>query len=291
MTASPLESLSSAVADIVEHAAPAVAAVLGRHGRTTSAFHWRDGLYVAAEEAFGHEEEATLLLASGKETSAEIVGRDPSTGVALLKSASKDGAAPALTAAGAVRTGNLVVAIGRTGDGVTAALGNVALAGPAWRSMRGGAIDRRLVLSVAAGLRYEGGPVLDARGGLVGMLLFGPRRRALVMPAETLTRTAEVLADRGYVPRGYLGAGLQPLRHVGTDGAIVLSVEPGGPAAQGGLLIGDTITTWNGEKLAGVRDLLQRLGPDSVGREVRFGIIRAGQETEVAVTIGARPHR
>ena len=94
MTASPLESLSSAVADIVEHAAPAVAAVLGRHGRTTSAFHWRDGLYVAAEEAFGHEEEATLLLASGKETSAEIVGRDPSTGAICCRSCARKPAAP-----------------------------------------------------------------------------------------------------------------------------------------------------------------------------------------------------
>ena len=51
MTASPLESLSTAVADIVERAAPAVATVAGRHGHTSSAFHWRDGLYVAAEEA------------------------------------------------------------------------------------------------------------------------------------------------------------------------------------------------------------------------------------------------
>ena len=75
MTA-PLESLSTAVADIVEQAAPAVAAVAGRHGHTSSAFHWRDGFYVAAEEVVGHEDEATLLLGYGKEAAAEIAGRD-----------------------------------------------------------------------------------------------------------------------------------------------------------------------------------------------------------------------
>lgn len=287
----PLETFSDAIADVVQHAAPALASVATRHRPTASAVHWRDGLFIAADEAIASDEDVTLTFADGTESAAEIVGRDASTGIALLKPATPPAAAPTLAPSTApVRAGAVAIAVGRSDASVLAAFGNVSLAGPAWRSMRGGAIDRRLELSLSAGLRFEGAAVLDASGGFVGMLLFGPRRKALVIPAETIARVAETLADKGYVPRGYLGAGLHPLRHAGGKGAIILSVEENGPSHQAGLLTGDVITTWNGEEVFGVRDLLRRLGPDSVGTTVTLGIVRAGATQDVSLTVGARPH-
>ncbi|MDP3896249.1 MAG: S1C family serine protease [Mesorhizobium sp.] len=287
----PLETFSDAISDIVEHAAPALASISGRHRPTASAFHWRDGLFIAADEAISGDEDVTLTFADGAQSAAEIVGRDASTGIALLKPATPPSAMPSLPAArNSVRAGALAIAVGRGDASVLAAFGAVSLAGPAWRSMRGGAIDRRLELSLSVGLRFEGAAVLDASGGLIGMLLFGPRRKVLVIPAETIARVAETLADKGYVPRGYLGAGLHPLRHAGGKGAIVLSVEENGPAHRAGLLTGDVITTWEGDEVSGVRDLLRRLGPDSVGATVTLGIVRAGAARDVSLTVGARPH-
>ena len=97
----------------------------------------------------------------------------------------------------------------------------------------------------------------------------------------------EALAARGYVGRGYLGLALQPLRR-GAGGLIAVEVAEGGPAAAAGLLVGDIVTTWEGEALGSMRGLTRRLGPDAAGRSVRLGVVRAGQPLEVALTVGER---
>jgi S1-C subfamily serine protease len=72
---------------------------------------------------------------------------------------------------------------------------------------------------------------------------------------------------------------------------MVMSIDEDGPSKAAGLLVGDIITAWNGEEVAGVRDLLRRLGPDSVGAKVVLGIIRAGEMASIEVAIAARPSR
>ncbi|RWE07934.1 MAG: serine protease, partial [Mesorhizobium sp.] len=203
-----LSAFSDAIADVAAAAAPAVASFVTHHHRTASAFHWRDGFFIAAEEAVEAGEEVELTLASGENVKAELVGRDPSTGVALLKPASAAASLPQLPQGAAVRPGHVAIAVGNSEGAALAVLGTVGEVGPAWRSMRGGTIDRRINLAINTGGRFEGGPVLDAKGGLIGMLLFGPRRRALVMPYETIERAVATLREKGHVVRGYLGAGL-----------------------------------------------------------------------------------
>lgn len=282
-----LAAFSDAVADIAEKAAPLTASFRIRHGRTATAFHWGDGFYVAAEEAVEPDGELELTLASGETVSAELIGRDPSTGIALLKP--KDAAAPVLEKADPVRPGHLVVATGRDNASPLAVLGTVGEVGPAWRSLHGGAIDRRINLAAMAGGRFEGGPVLDVRGTLVGMLLFGPRRRALVIPHETIERTVAALRSKGHVSRGYLGAGLHPIRHGDIQGAIVMSLDEEGPAKAAGIVLGDIVTAWNGEAVRGPRELIRKLGPDSAGATVTLGVLHGGEARDVAITIGERP--
>jgi S1-C subfamily serine protease len=288
MASFTLSDFSEALAAVVTAAAPSLAAVhVGRH-HTVSAFHWRDGLFVSAQEMIADDEEVPVTLASGDRATAEIVGRDPSTGIALLKTGA--GGVPILgPARQPARAGHLAVAVGHGGEGPIAAFGAVGAVGPAWRSMRGGTIDRRINLAMAIGGRFEGAAALDASGGLVGMILFGPRRRALVIPAETIERVGAALADKGYVARGYLGAGLHPVRHGENVGAMVMSLDDNGPAKAAGMHLGDIITGWDGEGPQGPRDLMRRLGPDSVGRTVSLTIVRGGAGQTVAVTIGARP--
>jgi S1-C subfamily serine protease len=288
-----LSELSKDVADLAEAASAAVASIFVPRRWPASAVHWRDGLYVTAEEAIDGDDEVGILLPSKERLSAELVGRDASTGLALVRV----GGQPAATfkPAAAVRPGSLAVAVGRSEEDVLVGFGPVSEAGPAWRSMRGGKIDRRIRLGIALDGRFEGGAALDTEGGLIGIVLFGPRRRPLVIPAETMERTATALADKGFVARGYLGAGLHPLRNHGQGGgqagAMVMSIDEEGPCKTAGLLVGDVVTAWNGEEVTGVRDVLRRLGPDSVGTKVVLGIVRAGEAATVDVVIAARPSR
>lgn len=282
-----LGAFSDAVSDIAESAAPAVASLNVHHGRTASAFHWGSGYFVAAEEVLDADEELELTLDSGERVKTTLAGRDPSTGIALLKTELTG--LPVLSKAAAVRPGNVAIAVGDSVGAALAVLGTVGEVGPAWRSMRGGTIDRRINLAVGAGGRFEGGPVLDARGGLVGMLLFGPRRRALVIPFETIERTVAVLKEKGHVVRGYLGAALHPARDGDTAGAMVMGLDDNGPAKAAGLHVGDIVVAWNGEPVEGPRGLMRRLGPDSAGTAVKLGILRGGSRSEVAVTIGEKP--
>jgi S1-C subfamily serine protease len=287
MPLSGLAAFSREIAGLVAASAPAIAAVhAGRH--SSSAVYLRDGLFAAASETIEREEDITMILPSGRSAPAEFVGRDPTTGIALLKPDAPDDAV-ALKPGGNIDPGNLVVVVGRAQGSTVAGFGVVAEAGPAWRSMRGGLIDRRIRLSGSIDPRAEGGAALDAEGGFVGLVLFGPYRRALVIPAETVDRVAATLAEKGHVPRGYLGAGLHPVRQDNARGAMVMSLEAAGPAHAAGLMLGDIITSWDGEAVDGVRDLMRHLGPDSVGKSVALGILRGGEAQSVAVVIGARP--
>ncbi|PTM98957.1 S1C family serine protease [Mycoplana dimorpha] len=289
MPKASLTNLSREIAGLVAATAPAIVAVQASRHNPSSAVHWREGLFVAASEAIETEEGITLTLPNGNAAVAEFVGRDPTTGLAVLKSEVPDGA-PTLKPAGQAEAGNLVVAVGRDEAFTLAGFGIVSEVGPAWRSMRGGLIDRRIRLSANIDPCAEGGAAIDAEGGFIGVVLFGPRRRALVIPAETVDRVAATLAEKGHVPRGYLGAGLHPVRQEKTRGAMVMSLEAGGPAERAGLVLGDIITSCKGETVEGVRDLIRQLGPDSVGKTVALGILRGCEARSLDVLVGARPH-
>ncbi|MBX3576630.1 MAG: serine protease [Rhizobiaceae bacterium] len=288
MAAFDLGAFSDAVADIAAGAHAVTAAIHLEHGRTASAFHWGDGIFVAAEERIDPDEQTTMTLPDGQTVRAALVGRDPSTGIALLKPDGENSLA-VLPKAETLRPGNLVILAGRGEDGGLAVLGTAGEVGPAWRSMRGGTIDRRITLAAAAGGRFEGGPVLDARGALVGVLLFGPRMRALVIPHETVERAVATLRDKGHVSRGYLGASLHPVRDANLKGAMVMRLDDEGPAKKAGMQIGDVIVGWNGDPVSGPRTLMRKLGTDAVGADVKLWIMRGGESREVPVTIGGRP--
>jgi S1-C subfamily serine protease len=183
----------------------------------------------------------------------------------------------------------MVLAVGRGEHGPRTALGTAGLVGGPWRSMRGGRLERRIHLDLRLEAEAEGGPVLDHAGRLLGMAVPGPRRRVLAIPAETLAQVVEVLRTRGRMPRGYLGMALQPIGLPGgSRGLIIVGVDGGGPAARAGLLLGDILTAWDDSPLAAVRDALERLDAESVGREVVLTLLRAGAPKVLRLRIGER---
>jgi len=283
-----LAGFSKAVADRAEAASALTASIsVGRH-HSASAFYWHDGHYIAAEESIDEDAEIETTLPSGETVKTELLGSDASTGIALLKPAVTS-APVAFARAGDVRLGALAIVAGRAGASPILGFGVVNEAGPAWLSMRGGRIDRRFGLSAGLDERFEGAAALDAEGALIGMVLFGPRRRPLVIPASTIDRVAPILAEKRRVARGYLGAGLHTVREAGVRGAMVMSLDEDGPARRAGLHLGDIITEWNGEAVHDPRELARRLGSDSVGATVTLSILRAGVVQKTDVTIGERP--
>jgi S1-C subfamily serine protease len=285
----PLQDLSDALAHLVSRAAASVVAV--RRARAQfSGFVWRPGLIVTADEALDDEGGIAVALPGGAPAAATLVGRDPTTDVALLRI--EGTSAPPLTLHSAsVPAGALVCAVGSLQGGPISAFGTVAFAGGAWRSLRGGEIDARIELDISLRRSGEGGVALDASGRAFGMVVFGPRRQALVIPTATIERVAAMLATHGKMPRGYLGLGLQPTPLEGGEGlgVMVMSVDPKGPGATAGIRQGDLIVTWDDRPIQGMRMLLRALGPDTVGSTIKLVLRRAGDPAEVRLTVGERP--
>ena len=283
-----LLALSTELAGLIRDVAPSLVSI--QSGRAPlSGFVWRPGLIVAAEDALADEGDFSIVAHDGVSSPAQIVARDPLTDVALLRVERSD-LPNAPPAAAAPAAGALAVVTGARESAATAALGVVSFVGPQWRSLRGGVIGARIELDAALAPSSEGGLALDASGQALGMTVFGPRRRTLVIPMATIDRVADVLATMGRIARGYLGLGLQPVKLDGSGtGAIATSVDPKGPGAGAGIRQGDVIVAWNGEPIRGVHQLVRALGPDSVGESVRLTLRRAGEPIEATLTIGERP--
>ncbi|HEY3911510.1 MAG TPA: S1C family serine protease [Stellaceae bacterium] len=269
----------------------------GRSPRTGTL--WRKDVVVASEQALPDIADSEIALAGGGTFTARLAGRDRGTNIAVLKL--DGGPEPAPQAAvGEPQPGALVLALAADGAGeVAVRLGAVHSVGPAWHSRAGGRIDRRINLDIRLGEREEGGPVLDAAGGLLGISTLGPRRRVLVIPAATVERVLDPLLTTGRVARGWLGASVQPvlvpdaLRGEAGQalGLMVIGVAPDGPAAQAGMLLGDILVAVDGEGVGSASQLAGLLGPDAVGRQVELRLIRAGRVEALAATVGARPAR
>ncbi len=285
---SPLGAFSAALADLVRGAASSVVSVNSQHAEA-SGFVWRPGLIVTAENAIADDGEIKIVANDGASTEAELVGRDPSTDVALLRIQRTDlpQATPSL---GVLAAGALAVVVAARDGAPAASLGIVSYVGSRWRSMRGGLIDARIELSAGLRRSSEGGLALDADGNVLGMAVYGPRRRTLVIPSATIDRVAEVLVAKGRIARGYLGLGLQPVKLDGGGvGVMAISVDANGPGAAAGVRQGDVIIAWNGEPIRGVHHIMRALGPDSVGTTIKLSLSRAGQPLELMLTIAERP--
>ena len=145
--------------------------------------------------------------------------------------------------------------------------------------------------------------MVDATGQIHGINSGGLSRAfATTIPVETVNRVVGQLLERGYVARGWLGAAMQPVRfnpqaqrRLGLDtdsGLVILSVEPDGPAALSGLLVGDVIVKLGGRPIENVEDLVDALGAsDVVGRTFNLDLVRGGERIKADVLIGERPRR
>ena len=297
-----LESLSNDLAGAVDRAGQSVVAIHARRRIPSSGVHWRPGIIVGAHHTIQRDEDITVSLADGSTLPATLVGRDPTTDLAVLK---VDGiTAPVARAADAngVRVGALVLALGRPGPAVTASLGVISAVGGEWRTWHGGTIDRFVRLDISIYDGFSGGPLVDAAGRVLGIDTSGlSRGAALAIPATTVNRVADQLLKDGRVTRGYLGLGMQAVRlpaalverlRLPNDiGLMVVSASPGSPADVAGVLIGDILVALDDTPIADPAELLALLSADRVGKSVTARIVRGGEPMTVAITVGERPQQ
>jgi S1-C subfamily serine protease len=296
--ANVLQSLSDDLVAAVETAGKSVVRVEGRRRMSASGIVWSaDGVIVTAHHVVTRDEELSIALPNGDEVPAALVGRDPSTDLAVLRAQSSGLTVPAWVESDALRVGQLVLALGRPGRTVQATLGVVSAVGGSWRTGAGGQIDRYLQTDVVMYPGFSGGPLIGASGAMLGLntsaLLQGV---SVAIPTGTLKSVVATLLEHGHVRRGYLGVGAQPVRlpdnlakELDQETALLLvSVEADSPAAKAGLAMGDTIVTFDGEPVRHMDDLQALLGGDRVGKAFTVRIARGGELREMKVTVGER---
>jgi S1-C subfamily serine protease len=293
-----LLSLSNDLAAAVERAAPAVVAVHARRRLPSTGIHWRPGIVVTAEHTVRTAEDITVTMADGRSLPAVLAGRDPGTDLAVLRVAAAGSVVATLGDDAALKVGHMVLALGY---GPRASWGVISALGPRWRSWRGGDIDRLVRLDLVLYPGFSGGPLVDAAGRVVGLNTSGlARETRLALPVTMVTRVADELLQKGHVSRGYLGLGMQPVRlpeplraqlGLGAGALIVVMVEPSGPAARAGVLLGDVLVALDGEPVGDLEDVQARLGSDRVGAEISAVVLRGGVRTELRITVGEQPRR
>jgi S1-C subfamily serine protease len=113
-----------------------------------------------------------------------------------------------------------------------------------------------------------------------------------------VNRVLDGLLEKGRIPRGYLGVGLQPVRlpenlqlslqRQANRAAMILEVEPDGPADKAGVVIGDILVALDGKAVLRMEDVQAHLYGENIGKKMRATFLRGGSQREVDITVGER---
>ena len=204
------------MADAVAKAGAATVLVNARHRLPASGIVYAPNLVVTANHAVEFEEGIKVMVEDGTELEASLVGRDPTTDVAVLR-LSQPAPSIAEPVSQEARPGQLVLALGRPSpNGIEASLGVVSAIGGPVRSRGGSMLERYLRTDTISYPGFSGGPLIDAAGRVVGMNTSGlAHGMGLTIPASLVWQLADSLAQHGRVKRGYLGVRSQPVEAVG----------------------------------------------------------------------------
>ncbi len=299
------ETLSQDLSDIIARTGRSVVSVRGKRSAGTG-IHWEKGIIVTSYEALSlgaSSDSFKVGLPDGQTVDTELVGTDPATDIALLSlPESIDLPVAVLGDPQTLALGQLVSAVGYRARSQKASqfasLGMVSQIGPAWRSQRGGQIDRYIVVDLNLYRGSAGCPLINAGGQVVGFNTFGPRRKVLAIPATNVSAAVTQLQQRGKISKGYLGLGMQaiPLPEnvqqqrdlTQSVGILVASVETGSAADTAGMALGDVMLAFDDEALESLRQVQALLGPQSVGKELKIQLLRGGELHTISVVVGER---
>jgi S1-C subfamily serine protease len=256
-----------------------------------------DGYVLTNQHVVAQAARITASLTDGREVAATLVGGDEVTDIAVLRLAAGGLPHADLGSSSGLRVGQMVIAIGNPlGFTCTVTAGIVSALGRTLRTPAGGLIDSVIQTDAPLNPGNSGGPLVAGSGLVVGI------NTATIAPAQgicfaigidTAIWVATRLMRDGKVRRSRLGLSGQTVpidtrvrRFHGllnSSGVLVAALEPDGPAARAGLLVGDVVVSLDGEVLSGVDDLHRRLTDALVGRPAVLTVLRRAEQREVVV--------
>jgi S1-C subfamily serine protease len=314
-----LDAYSRAVVRAVERVHPAVAKIEVEHaegrrgaprGGSGSGFVFTpDGLVLTNNHVIDHASTIRVLLPDGRVQAATRIGSDPDTDLAVLRIPGEELIPAALGDSDALRPGQMVIALGNPyGFQCTVTAGVVSAVGRSLRAQTGRLMDGIIQTDAALNPGNSGGPLVNARGEVVGVntaVILPAQGLCFAIPMRTAQWVAGLLIRDGTIRRGYLGLGGQGvplprrvtrfhrLQHADGSpqehGILVVTVQDGDPAARGGVREGDLILRFDGRPVSGVDDLHRLLVGDHIGQRARLTLLRDLRLVDVDVTVGESP--
>ena len=305
-----LDAYSRAVTGAAEKVGPAVVSVEVRHraerrgrpareipGSGSGFVFTPDGFVLTNSHVVHGATRIDAAFGDGRRVQADIVGDDPGTDLAVIRVPPVGLTVAELGDSGALRVGQLVVAIGNPlGFQSTVTAGVVSAVGRSFRSVGGRLIDDVIQTDAALNPGNSGGPLVDSRGRVVGV------NTAVILPAQGICfavgiTTAKFVAGQlirhGKIRRGRIGVAGQsvPLLRLAQrahglgakSGVLVTGVEPGSPAERAGLASGDIIVNFDGKAVTGVDDLHRLLVTESIGTRTTIVVLRKADRLELAI--------
>lgn len=298
-----LSAFSDQLANAVERASRSIVTVAARPRQSASGVLWQAGnevVIVTADHVLEREDDINIALPDGRQAKATLVGRDPSTDLAVLRLSGELGESGApIDVSDGLRVGHLALAIGRPIEGgPRVSFGVVSsIEGPR-RSWQGAQVEGVIFADVTLYPGFSGGPLADLEGRLVGLNSSRLTRQSAALPVATIRRVVSTLVTHGRVRRGYLGVATQqvPLNAalaqtagVSQEAALlVVTVEGDSPAEKGGLLMGDIIITVSGQPATSVDALRAALGASAPGQPLTVRALRGGQPLDATLIVGER---
>lgn len=300
MATSVLETISNELAAAADRVGGSVVAVHARRWMPTSGIEWKKGVIVTAHHGVRRDEDIKVLLPGGQVVAAKLAGRDPSTDLAVLRI--EEGTSRELRFGDStnLKLGHLVLALGRTRRGdLVASSGIIGGISGEWKNWRGGQLDQHIRLDLALYPGFSGGPLVNAKGEMVGVNTRGlSRGRAVTVPVATVDRVVNELLAKGHISRPYLGIAMQPaalpdnvrsqLPAEARMGLVIMHVESGGPAEKAGLLLGDVVVEVAGKLVEQVDAIQDLISAAKVGDTLAARLLRAGQIKPVSITLGEK---
>ena len=266
----------------------------------------KDGLIVTNNHVIEGAEQILVQLSDERRLKAHVAGRDPLTDIAVVKldEGPKDLPAIALGDSDKLDVGDWVVAIGNPfGLNHTVSAGIVSAKGRGRDDVPLDPSGYYSFIQTDASINpgNSGGPLLNLRGEVIGINSAirggGAQGIGFAIPINMVKQILPPLLRDGHLTRSALGVGIIDSRDVSPEdkkafklgeekGAVVHSVEPGGPAARAKLEVGDIVVAFDGQPVDRSSLLQWKASTAGVGHEATIRVIRAGQPFDVKVTLG-----
>jgi len=260
-----------------------------------------DGYVLTNNHVVADADEIIVRLSDRSELEAKLIGADPRTDVALLKVEGKNLPTVKLGSSDELKVGEWVLAIGSPfGFDHSVTAGIVSAKG---RSLPNENYVPFIQTDVAINPGNSGGPLFNLDGEVVGInsQIFtrsgGFMGLSFAIPIDVAMDVANQLKSDGKVSRGWLGVVIQEVNKdlaesFGLDkpaGALVAQVLDNGPAAKGGLQVGDVILSLNGQSIVMSADLPHLVGALKPGSKAALDVVRDGERKRIVLAVGALP--